>query len=293
MYEFQRSQQERRVAGGGWIPSAPPSAPGRPLGSETRPTPRLRTVLADHDPGSRQRIRALLAEVSDIRLVGESRSGGDALDLIRREAPDLVFLDVLLPDLDGLQVARSLNGEVGELIFVTDRDEYALRAFEVHALDYLLKPVNRDRLHAAVAYARSVLRGRRDSAAHERLIALLDRRDAERQRRARLLIRRSEGAFFLKTDSIDWIEAAGKRVRVHTGKRVYEQRTALVQVEHGLNPDQFVRISRSAIVNVERIREIQTWFNGDYLVILDDGSQVPSSRHYRTNIRRLIGKEGD
>jgi two-component system LytT family response regulator len=294
---FERSQQERRIDGGGWIPagsvtSAPP--PGASLGSISRRLLRLRTVLVDPDPAARHRLRGLLAGWSDIRLVGESGNGRDALDLIRRETPDLVFLEVHLPELNGLHVARSLKGEVsGGLVFVTDSEEYAVQAFEVHAIDYLVKPVHPDRLERAVAHARSIVRTRRDSWAQERLVALLDHRDAERQRRARLLIRRSEGAFFLKTDSIDWIEAAGKRVRVHTGKRVFEQRTALVRIEQGLNPDQFVRISRSAIVNVERIREIQTWFNGDYLVILDDGSQVPSSRRYRPNLQRLFGREDD
>ena len=143
-----------------------------------------------------------------------------------------------------------------------------------------------------MAQARTMLRARRDPRRRS-VCPLLNRRDAERQRQARLLIRIAEGAFFLKTETIDWIEAAGKRVRMHSGKRVFEQRTALIRIEQGLNSEQFVRISRSAIVNVERIREIQTWFNGDYLVILHDGSQVPSSRRYRVNLRRLIGKDGD
>jgi two-component system LytT family response regulator len=248
--------------------------------------------LADPDPISRERVRQLLEEGSDVRLVGESDTARGTLELLRREIPDVLLLDVQLPDMDGIQLARSLNNQlVGGVIFVTNCPDCALQAFEVHALDYLLKPVQPDRLRVALGRARAILRGRRDSGAQDRLIALLDQRDSERQRRARLLIRRPEGAFFIKTESIDWVEAAGKLTRVHAAKRIYQQREALVRIEQHLDPDQFVRISRSAIVNLERIREIQSWFNGEYLVILDDGSQVPSSRRYRVNLRRLLGKD--
>jgi len=295
MYQLPRSPNARRIAGGGWIvPPEPPPTASRPLLPNVRPTPPLRAVLADSDADARERLLLLLEEVPGIRVVGESDSARGTLQLIRRAAPDLLFLDVLLPDMDGIQLARSLDGQlVGGLIFVTEQEDRALQAFEVHALDYLLKPVQRDRLEWALGRARAVLRGRRDSGSQDRLIALLDKRDAERQRRARLLIRRPEGAFFLKTESIDWVEAAGKLTRVHASKRVYEQREALVRIEQHLDPDRFVRVSRSAIVNLERIREIQTWFNGEYLVILDDGSQVPSSRRYRGNLRRLLGKDGE
>jgi two-component system LytT family response regulator len=234
----------------------------------------------------------MLEETPDIRVVGEADNARGALALVQRQGPDLLFLDVVLPDMDGIQLARGLNGRlVAGLIFITETEDRALQAFEVHAVDYLLKPVERDRLDGALARARALFRGRRLSGSQDRLIALLDRRDAERHRRARLLIRRPEGAFFLKTDSIDWVEASGKLTRVHAAKRIYEQREALVRIERHLDPEQFVRISRSAIVNLERIREIQSWFNGEYLVILDDGSQVPSSRRYRVNLRRLLGKD--
>jgi two-component system, LytTR family, response regulator len=295
MYQFPRTPSARQIAGGGWIvPPEPPPTASRSLLAGVRPAPRLRAALADPDPGSRERLRRLLEEVPGIRVVGESDSARGVVQLIQRTAPDVLFLDVLLPDMDGIQLARTLDGKlVAGLIFVTEQHDRALQAFEVHALDYLLKPVQRDRLEWALGQARAVLRGRRDSGSQDRLIALLDKRDAERQRRARLLIRRPEGAFFLKTELIDWVEAAGKLTRVHASKRVYEQREALVRIEQHLDRARFVRISRSAIVNLERIREIQSWFNGEYLVILDDGSQVPSSRRYRGNLRRLLGKDGE
>jgi len=225
-------------------------------------------------------------------VVAECDAGGGTLDLVARERPDLVFLDPLASDADRFPLAAELRPYVrGGLIVVTDRPDCAVHAFDIHALDLVLKPVSRERLESAVAHARALLmRDRRDPGAVERLIALLDRRDAERQRRARLLIRHADGAFFIKTETIDWVEAAGKLVKVHAGKHVHVQREALARIERHLDPDQFVRISRSAIVNIDRIREIQPWFNGEYLVLLDDDAQVSTSRHYRANLRRLLGK---
>jgi len=253
----------------------------------------LRVVLVDADELARRHLRQLLDDEPGVAVAAECATGEAAIEAIARERPHLVFLDVVLPDMNGFTLAREIVPQLQTgLVFVTDRPSSALQAFEVHALDYVLKPADRDRLRAAVAHARSLLpQDRRDAAASERLIALLNRRDAERQRRARLLIRRAEGAFFIRTDAIDWVEAAGKVVNVHAGKQVHVQREALARIERHLDPDRFIRISRSAIVNVDRIREIQPWFNGEYLVILDDGSQVPTSRHYRANLRRLFGRD--
>ena len=287
MYLTDGEGRARRVSGGGWaVPPEGSAAPERPLG---RP---LRSLLVDPDVLSRRHLRQLLELESDVVVSAECETGAEALDAAGRERPDLVFLDVVLPDIAGFALARELPSHVrGGVIFVTELLQGAIEAFEVHALDYLLKPVGAERLHAAVAHAQAHLRrARRESGAYERLIALLDRRDAERQRRARLLIRHADGAFFLRTEAIDWLEAAGKLVKVHAGKHVHVQREALARIERHLDPDQFIRISRSAIVNIDQIREIQTWFNGEYLVILDDDSQVPTSRHYRSNLRRLFGK---
>jgi two-component system LytT family response regulator len=279
--------QARRVSGGGW--AIPPDESPRPTSA---PLPRLKALLVDSDTLARRHLRQLLADEPQILVVAECEGGDAALAAAAHERPDLVFLDVVLSDADGLVLARQLQPYVrGGLIFVTDRIQGALQAFEVHALDYVLKPVEGDRLHQGVQHALSLLlHDRRDPSVYERLIALLDQRDAERQRRARLLIRHPDGAFFVRTDAIDWVEAAGKLVKVHAGKHVYAQREALARIERHLDPDQFLRISRSAIVNIDRIREIQPWFNGESLVLLDDDSQVPTSRHYRANLRRLLGK---
>jgi len=287
MYQSDGSGQARRISGGGWALSSDGSpAPAAPAEGF------LRAVLLDPDPRARLSLRRLLDEAGDVAVVTECPTAEAAIDSVVRERPDLVLLEAVLPDMDGFALARELRPYVrGGLIFVTDRPQGALQAFDVHAIGYLLKPVQRERLFDLLAHARSLLViDRRSAGAHERLMALLDRRDAERHRRARLLIRHTDGAFFLRSEVIDWIEAAGKLIKVHAGKQVYVQREALARVERHLDPDRFVRISRSAIVNIDRIREIQSWFNGEYLVILDDDSQVPTSRHYRANLRRLFGK---
>jgi two-component system LytT family response regulator len=273
----------RRVSGGGW--------PGRPDGvpppSQGRP---LRSVIVDADRLARRHLQQLLQTESGIELVAECDAGVPAIEIIALARPDLVFLEIILPDIDGFALGARLRPHVpGGLVYVADRPQGALQAFEVHALAYLLKPVGPERLRAAVAHARALLLPDRRGS-EERLVALLDERDAERQRRARLLIRHADSAFFLRTESIDWIEAADKLVRIHAGKHVYEQREALARIERHLDPDQFVRVSRSAIVNIDRIREIQPWFNGEHLVLLDDDAQVPTSRHYRMNLRRLLGR---
>jgi two-component system, LytTR family, response regulator len=273
----------RRVYGAGWTgrpDGVPPPSEGPPL----------RTVVVDADRLARRHLQQLLQAESGIELVAECDAGVAAVEIIALARPDLVFLDIVLPDIDGFALGARLRPHVaGGLVYVSDRPQGALQAFDVHALAYLLKPVGPERLRAAVAHARALLlpdgRGSED-----RLVALLDERDAERQRRARLLIRQADSAFFLRTESIDWIEAADKLVRIHAGKHVYEQREALARIERHLDPDQFVRVSRSAIVNIDRIREIQPWFNGEHLVLLDDDSQVPTSRHYRLNLRRLLGR---
>jgi two-component system LytT family response regulator len=291
MYQSDGQWHARRVSGGGWELGSDGSIAGSTVSSPFHGRV-LRAVLLDPDPRDRLSLRRLLEQDGGVAVAAECPTGAAGLEAVARERPDLILLEVSLPDRDGFALARELRPHVGGgLIFVTDHPHGALQAFDVHAIGYLLKPVGRERLSDLLAYARSLLvKDRRSSGAHERLIALLDRRDAERRRRTRLLIRHSDGAFFVRTEAIDWIEAAGKLVRVHAGRQVHVQREALARVERHLDPDRFVRVSRSAIVNIDRIREIQPWFNGEFLVILDDDSQVATSRHYRANLRRLFGK---
>jgi two-component system LytT family response regulator len=284
-----RKRHAHRVSTGHWV--LPGAAPP-PLAPHTGP--RLRAVLADPDPFARRHLRQLLEPEPGFALVAECDGAEAARVAVRRLQPDLLFLEVALPDEDGFALAAELAPDLrGGVVFVTAHPHGALRAYDLHALGYLLKPVGEDRLRAMAEHLRSLLLSDgHDTGAAERLIQLLDRRDAELRRRSRLPIRHPDGALFIRTETIDWLEAAGKVVKVHVGKQVHTVREALAHLERQLPPDQFLRISRSAIVNLDRIREIQPWFHGEFLVILgDEAAQVPSSRHYRANVRRLLGKD--
>jgi two-component system LytT family response regulator len=207
--------------------------------------------------------------------------------------PDVVLLDIQMPQLDGFEVVAAL-GEAQQpaVIFVTAHDEYALRAFEVHAFDYLLKPVDPDRLRLALDRAISNPPQAPQGSTTRRILTLLEELNArERGRgRDRLVVRTPEKAFFLRADTIDWIEAAGKFVHLHVGRAIHALRESMAELEQELDPARFVRISRSAIVNLDRIQEIQPWFQGDYVLILSDGTRLTSTRGYRDNMRRLLGR---
>jgi two-component system, LytTR family, response regulator len=287
-----RKRHAHRVSTGHWIlPTAVPPAPS----PAPYPERRLRAVLADPDPFARRHLRQLLEAEPGLAIIAECDRAETARAVVRRERPDLLFLELVLPDADGLALAGELAPDLrGGVVFVTALRHGALYAYDLHALGYLLKPVDQHRLRAEAAHLRSLLLSNgHETGAVERLVELLDRREAEQRRRSRLPIKHSDGAVFIRTDTIDWLEAEGKVVKVHVGKQVYPQREALAHLERQLPADQFVRISRSAIVNLDRIREIQPWFHGELLVILGDDSQVPTSRHYRAHLRRLLGKSAE
>jgi two-component system LytT family response regulator len=253
----------------------------------------LRVVVADDEPIGRQRLVRLLQAEPETEVVAACADGQEAVEAIREHTPDVVLLDIQMPHLDGFEVVAAL-GEAHQpaVIFVTAHDQYALRAFEVHAFDYLLKPVDQDRLREAmrrsVASASRVPQGSNT----RRILTLLEELNArERARgRDRLVVRTPERAFFLKCETIDWIEAAGKFVHLHVGRAVHPLREGMAELEQELDPARFLRISRSVILNIDRIQEIQPWFQGDYVLILTDGTRLTSTRGYRDNMRRLLGR---
>jgi len=249
----------------------------------------IRTLIVDDEPHSRQRLRTLLAGDAEVTVVGECADGPEALAALRQTPCDLVFLDIQMPGLDGLEVARALGPEGGPaLIFVTAHQHYALPAFEVHAVDYLLKPFDRARFEKALAWAKAQLRRGAAAEASEQLQAL--RRDERSGRGAgRVLIREQGRFYFVKTDDVDWVEAAGNYLRLHTGERTHLLRETMSNLERRLDPARFVRIHRSTIVNLERIREFQALFHGDYVVILHDGTELTMSRGYRQALADLFG----
>ncbi len=253
----------------------------------------VRVVVADDEPIGRQRLVRLLQAEPDTEVVAACADGEEAVEVIREHAPDVVLLDIQMPRLDGFEVVAAL-GEARQpaVIFVTAHDQYALRAFEVHAFDYLLKPVDSDRLRQAMEWAISTTRVPPQGSTTRRILALLEALSARDRARGRdrLVVRTPERAIFLRTETIDWIEAAGKFVHLHVGRTVHALRESMAELEQELDPARFLRISRSAIVNLDRIQEVQPWFQGDYVLILTDGTRLTSTRGYRDNMRRLLGR---
>jgi len=251
---------------------------------------KIRTLIVDDEPLARERLRALLGGEGDVEVVGECANGKTAVEAIESLKPDLVFLDVQMPVLDGLGVVEAVGAEeMPAVIFVTAYDRYALRAFEVHALDYLLKPFDRPRFQQAVQRAREQLQRHKSAELNERLVALLEDSQTNRKPQDRLVIKAGGRVFFLKTEEIDWIEAAGNYARIHVGKESHLLRETMSALETRLDPEKFLRIHRSTIVNIERIQELQPWFHGDYVVILRDGTQLTLSRGYRQKIQEVFG----
>jgi two-component system LytT family response regulator len=254
---------------------------------------RLRVVVADDEPLGRQRLVRLLQAEPETDVVAACADGEEAVEAIREHVPDVVLLDIQMPQLDGFEVVAALgDAHQPAVIFVTAHNQYAVRAFEVHAFDYLLKPVDQERLREAIGRAVSAPGKAQQGGATRRILALLEELNTpERARgRDRLVVRTPERAFFLRSETIDWIEAAGKFVHLHVGRSVHALRESMTELEQELDPGRFLRISRSVIVNLDRIQEVQPWFQGDYVLILTDGTRLTSTRGYRDNMRRLLGR---
>ncbi len=242
----------------------------------------IRALIVDDESLGRERIRMLLEGERDIEIASESANGTEALRDIQRLAPDLVFLDVQMPELTGFEVLDRLDpARMPVIIFVTAYDQYALKAFEVCALDYLLKPFDRERFGRALSRARAELDRRKAGQVNERVLKLLSELGQTKKYLEKLMIRDGGRVFFLRADEIDWIEAAGNYVRLHAGKEEYLYRETMTKLEGQLNPERFARIHRSAIVNTERIKELQPWFRGEYVIVLRDNQKLTLSRTYR------------
>jgi two-component system, LytTR family, response regulator len=250
---------------------------------------KIRTLIVDDEPLARQRLRALLEADPDIDLIGECSDGRQAVTTIRKQAPDLAFLDVQMPALDGFGVLGALgDARLPVVIFVTAHDRYALKAFEVHALDYLLKPFDRERFTAALDRAKTQVRRQNAPLVDPRLADLLQAVGGRRPAPERLVVKTGGRLYFVRLEDIDWIEAAGNYVRLHTGKEDHLLRESMNGLECKLDVGRFVRIHRSTIVNVERIRELQPAFHGDYAVILHDGTELSLSRGYRERLEQHL-----
>ncbi len=236
-------------------------------------------MIADDEAPARRKLARFLGEHDDVSIVAEASNGIDALDLIAMMKPRLVFLDIHMPDLDGLGVAQALvrADEPPAIVFVTAYDRYAVKAFEVSALDYLLKPYDRNRFEQALERARRSVETRPDG---ETLAATLARIRNEEQYIRRLLIPNEGRSFFVATREIERLESDGNNVIVHTARATHALRATLESIETRLDPAQFARVHRSHVVNIDEIAEIHPWFHGDYKIKMRDGTEIAWSRRY-------------
>jgi two-component system LytT family response regulator len=258
----------------------------------------IRALIVDDEPAARAAITTLLAEDPEIRIVGECADGRSALEAVEANAPDLLFLDVQLPEMDGFTMLRQLNGvDLPAVVFVTAYDQYALQAFEVHALDYVLKPFDDQRFREAVTRVKRQIRQGKLGALSEQLLALLESgtgqrtsTPSDRQYLKRLVIKSGGRVTLLGVKDIDWIEADGDYVKVHVGRAWHLLRETMKHLEAQIDPTRFVRIHRSTIVNIERIKELQPYFRGEYVLILQDGSSLKLSRGYKEHLEKALGR---
>lgn len=272
-----------------------PAPASQPPGAGLPPVP---AIIVDDEPAARRGVRLLLERDPEVEVVGEAGTGVEAAELIRRTRPALAFLDVQMPGSDGFEaLARLEPAELPTVVFVTAYDEYALRAFEVHAVDYLLKPYDDARFGVALRRAKEEVRRRQGEAVNVRLRQLLDylgangrpggEAGAERPG-DRILIKSSGEIYFLKIDEIDWIEAEGDYMKFHAGGRSHLMRETMARLEARLDPRRFLRIHRSTIVNIDRLRKLSPTFAGDYVVVLHDGTKLKLSRGYHERIAPLL-----
>lgn len=248
----------------------------------------ISVCVIDDEPIACRKIVALLKEDPEMDVLQICKNGQEAAEAIRKLHPDLIFLDVQMPGLDGFEVLESVKDaeRIPYVVFVTAYDRYAIRAFDVHALDYLLKPFDKKRFAEAIKRAKDQIRFRREGSYQHDLFALLKEIQTQPRTLGRLVVNNR----VMKTDEIDWIEAQGKYALIHSGGDSHLVREAMNAFELKLDPKQFVRIHKSAIVNIDRIRHIQALFHGDYRVILHDGTSLTATRRYRSRLTELFGK---
>jgi two-component system LytT family response regulator len=256
---------------------------------------KIRTLIVDDEPIARRGIRQQLRSEADVEIIGECADGREAVAAIKKQSPDLIFLDVQMPLLDGFGVVAAIGAEtLPGVVFVTAYDEHAIRAFEVNAIDYLLKPIDEDRFQKTLARARRHLDGSKTEHLQRKLGMLLqhlEKSKAESKQAKhleRVVIKESGRVFFLGVDEIDWIKAQGNYVQIHTKDTAHLLRDTMNGMQSKLDPVKFLRLRRSTIVRIDKIREMHPLFNGEYAVILKDGTELISSRRYRNNLASLL-----
>ncbi|MEM6337251.1 MAG: LytTR family DNA-binding domain-containing protein [Bacteroidota bacterium] len=252
----------------------------------------LRALIVDDEALARETIRVLLGERDDVEVVGECEDGPAAVEAIRSLSPDIVFLDIQMPGLNGFGVVEEIGADnMPIVIFVTAYDQYALKAFDANAVDYLLKPFDDDRFARALKRAAQLLEEPAEAGkALKNVAALLDewRSASQPERVTRFMIKERDSMFFVQAADIDYIEAAGDYVELHVDGRKHLMRETMRRLEEVLDPNSFVRIHRSTIVNLNRIKELRPYFHGDYVVYLNDGTELKLSRRYWSRLEALL-----
>ena len=257
---------------------------------------KIRAIIVDDEKPARRRLRELLEKQPEIAIVAECSNGADAVRKIRALRPDLLLLDIQMPELDGFGVVEAIGAaQMPATIFVTAYDRYALKAFEVSALDYLLKPFSDERFERSLARVLSFVRANRREELSHRILSLLGQIQPKQTQNTgapldRLMIKDGGRVLFLRVEEIDWIEAAGVYVQVHAAGKTWLHRISLGELEARLDARQFLRIHRSTIVNLKRIRELHPHSHGDFLVALHDGTELKLSRSYRQKVEASLGQ---
>ncbi len=251
----------------------------------------FKVLIVDDERLSRRRIRRLLTLEPECEVIGECQNGSEALAFLNRVGPDILFLDVQMPELDGFEVIRALTQLRPLIIFTSAYEDYALRAFEVQAFDYLLKPFDGRRFLDTLQRAKKQLRQERAGESDRRLVELMENLAVPKPPPDRIAVRNNGRVVFVKLEEIDWIEASDNYVCLHCARETHVVRETMSELESRLNPAHFLRVHRSAIVNLDRIKELQPWFRGDYRVILRDGTELTLTKNHREKLesRLLLG----
>ena len=249
----------------------------------------LTTLIVDDEPLAREGLRLLLSRDPEVSAMREARDGREAVEAIRESNPDLVFLDVQMPEMDGFEVVRKIGPErMPQVVFVTAHDQYAIQAFEINALDYLLKPVIEERFVKALLRAKGRIRSNLTADSNRQIIGLLETIASPRSYVKRLAVQSAGKTVFVNVEDVDWIQAAENYVELHAGRASYLLHVTMNTLEKSLDPEIFLRIHRSIIVNLVRIKNLQPGAHGEYVITLRDGARLQSGRTYSSRLRALV-----
>ncbi|MFC2135495.1 LytR/AlgR family response regulator transcription factor [Bacteroidota bacterium] len=253
---------------------------------------KISAIIVDDEELARTRIRRLLNDEKDIEIVTECSNGLEAVKAINDFKPDLVFLDIQMPEMDGFEVMENLGpGDLPFIIFVTAYDKYAIKAFDVHAIDYLLKPFDDDRFFNSIDHAREKINIKGSDNFTDKILNILNNYKTDKPKFKERLLIKTEGRFyFVKASEIIRIKAAGKHIDIRTTEKSHLMRKTMNEIESQLNPDQFIRIHRSAIINIDQIKEIQYWYKNEYIFILNNDEKIASSSSYRKNLDGVLDR---